>query len=348
MSALAKECRGKMLAKAKRLGGEKDQKTDSSNWTPAKPLNTEYKTGLQPLGERMARKSGGRVEGEKAVVDAYVNRDVKAANAKAEGKPHEGGYKAGGRTGKKDGGGNWIKGAIKKPGALHKSLGVKEGEKIPEKKLEKAEHSKNKLTAKRARLAETLKGMAKKDGGKVAKAAGGRTESHTADEWAKIRKAQREEGVSGRGTSETLIGASPTTGKMTVGGGSSGRGIPGDKTDEMKKGGRVARASGGRTKGKTNISINILAGGKPGVPGADTATMPVAPPPPMTPPPMVPPPAAPPPASVVPPQMMQGSPMPMGRKAGGRVYRSYKDMDAGACSGDGRLEKTEIQKNKRA
>ena len=34
------------------------------------------------------------------------------------------------------------------------------------------------------------------------------------------------------------------------------------------------------------------------------------------------------------------------RKAGGRTYRSYKDMDAGAGSGFGRLEKTEIQKRK--
>lgn len=56
----------------------------------------------------------------------------------------------------------WIQGAIKKPGALHKSLGVPEGKKIPEAKLKKAEHSKNPTTAKRARLAETLKGMKKK------------------------------------------------------------------------------------------------------------------------------------------------------------------------------------------
>jgi hypothetical protein len=37
----------------------------------------------------------------------------------------------------------------------------------------------------------------------------------------------------------------------------------------------------------------------------------------------------------------------MPRKAGGRAYRSYKDMDAGAGSGLGRLEKTEIQEHKR-
>lgn len=53
----------------------------------------------------------------------------------------------------------WIQGAIKKPGALRKSLGVKKGERIPSAKLKKAEHSKNSTTAKRARLAETLKKM---------------------------------------------------------------------------------------------------------------------------------------------------------------------------------------------
>jgi hypothetical protein len=56
----------------------------------------------------------------------------------------------------------WIKKAIKKKGALRKTLGVKKGEKITEKQLEKAEHSKNPKTARRARLAETLKKMHKK------------------------------------------------------------------------------------------------------------------------------------------------------------------------------------------
>ena len=51
----------------------------------------------------------------------------------------------------------WIAKAIKKPGSLRKSLGVKKGEKIPEIKLIKAERSKNSKLRKRAILAETLK-----------------------------------------------------------------------------------------------------------------------------------------------------------------------------------------------
>ena len=51
---------------------------------------------------------------------------------------------------------NWIKGAIKKPGQLHKDLGVPQGEKIPAKKLAAAAAKGGKV-GQRARLAETLK-----------------------------------------------------------------------------------------------------------------------------------------------------------------------------------------------
>ena len=52
----------------------------------------------------------------------------------------------------------FIQKAIKKPGALRKSLGVKAGEKIPAKKLAKAAKAPGKL-GQRARLAQTLKKM---------------------------------------------------------------------------------------------------------------------------------------------------------------------------------------------
>lgn len=51
---------------------------------------------------------------------------------------------------------NWISGAIKKKGALRKTLGVKKGQKIPAKKLAAAAKKPGK-TGKRARLAETMK-----------------------------------------------------------------------------------------------------------------------------------------------------------------------------------------------
>ena len=61
---------------------------------------------------------------------------------------------------KKSSGKNWIAGAIKKPGALRKELGVKQGEKIPKAKLAKAAKKKGKEGA-RARLAETLSKLRK-------------------------------------------------------------------------------------------------------------------------------------------------------------------------------------------
>jgi hypothetical protein len=54
--------------------------------------------------------------------------------------------------------GKWIQKAIKKPGALRKSLGVKKGEKIPAGKLAAAAKKGGKM-GQRARLAQTLKKM---------------------------------------------------------------------------------------------------------------------------------------------------------------------------------------------
>lgn len=53
---------------------------------------------------------------------------------------------------------HWIQGAIKHPGALHKQLGVPQGQAIPAKKLAAAAEKGGTL-GRRARLAETLKGF---------------------------------------------------------------------------------------------------------------------------------------------------------------------------------------------
>jgi hypothetical protein len=50
----------------------------------------------------------------------------------------------------------------KNPGKLHRKLGVPEGEKIPESKLQKAEHSDDPTLRREATLAETAKRYAGK------------------------------------------------------------------------------------------------------------------------------------------------------------------------------------------
>jgi hypothetical protein len=58
----------------------------------------------------------------------------------------------------------WIQSALSKKGSkgkLHRELGVKQGEKIPAKKLVKAEHSKNPTLRKEANLAKTLRNLRK-------------------------------------------------------------------------------------------------------------------------------------------------------------------------------------------
>lgn len=51
---------------------------------------------------------------------------------------------------------NWMAGAVKHPGALHRDLGVPQGEKIPAVKLNSALKSKDPTIRKRANLAKTF------------------------------------------------------------------------------------------------------------------------------------------------------------------------------------------------
>lgn len=143
----------------------------------------------------------------------------------------------------------------------------------------------------------------------------------------------------------------------------SGPGYPGKVPGVT--GGRIARADGGKTKakGKTNINIIISAGKPaspeemmppgmkgptppPGMPGG-AGSRPVP----------IPAPggggaAAPAMAMPIPMPIPMGGtpgagPLPMGRKSGGRITKvasSYKDMEAGAGGGEGRLQKTDIAK----
>ena len=60
--------------------------------------------------------------------------------------------------GKKD----WIADATKNKGALHRALGVPSDKKIPDKKLDKALHSKSTKIKEEASLAKTLKSFHRK------------------------------------------------------------------------------------------------------------------------------------------------------------------------------------------
>lgn len=354
MSEMAKKARAALKEKAGRMTTDPHQKVDASSWTPPEPLETEAKVGMRPISRR-AFKKGGKVEGEKAMhhagkrprkaaggssdflAMANANKDAAREAAMrriiAEGEapvpmprrdrimdrlPTDRPFapeKRGGRIGRKDGGkaltadsliNRDVKEANEKRGQPHVG-GYKKGGKVHE------DAAMDKKLIK-AEMAKHEKGCRceKCWGGSMGKAGGGSAGNYDG-------------------------GTRPT-------------------------GGRIARKSGGRAKGKTNIHINIIAGEKHpdgvappmGLPGPlPRPPMPVAPPP-MAGgagmPPMGPPPApmggALPPGLGVPPPAMG----PMARKAGGRVghrsYSSYKDMDAGAGGGLGRLEKTEIAKKK--
>jgi hypothetical protein len=119
MSEMAKQARAAMKAKAQRLGADRPtEKVDSSTWSPPELLNADVKTGMRPISRR-AYKSGGKVEGSKAVAnmgksvrtgnkpitaDSLVNKDMKEANEEREGYKHIGGLKSGGRAKKMVGG----------------------------------------------------------------------------------------------------------------------------------------------------------------------------------------------------------------------------------------------------
>ena len=283
---------------------------------------------------------------------------------------------------------NWIQSAIKHPGALRKSLHVKKGQNIPEGKLEKAEHSKNPTMRHRAQLAENLKHMKHADGG-TAGALGGLLTSKAIEGNSPASTSKLVNGLTGQKKGGRIK-------RKTGGGVFTGPGYPG-KVPGVVPGGRTAHAGGGKAgKGKTNINI-VVAGNPQGddagmppkgmtpqmgqrmpipAPAPAPAGMPPMPmggPPPMPPMPMPMPPQG--PAQMGPAPRKSGGRLTkiahsykdmeagagggegrlqktdiaksrMGRKVGGRAYHSYKDMDDGAGSGRGRLEKAEIQRTK--
>jgi hypothetical protein len=291
-------------------------------------------------GGRAARKSGGKVnygpmempagkpgvsEAQQRAIENHQDDLSKPSRGKA------GHYAAGGSTvptgtkagnpvipGMKEGGKTkWIQEAIKKPGALRKSLGVKEGQTIPGKKLEAAAEKGGKL-GQRARLAQTL--------GRMNRNTGGRTKKPGTN--VNIVIATKPAPAMG-GMGPGAMPPPPPSGlpvpvpppgagmpPMPMGGipmpppaPALGGGMPGGMPP-------MARKAGGRISKVAKSYQDMEAGSGSGegrLQKADIA------------------------------KTDKGAPT---YRKGGKVYSSYKDMDAGAGSGEGRLEKTEIQKRK--
>jgi len=412
MYEMAKKAREKMKAKAKSLANPgsyaKDQRVDSSDWSPAEPMNGEAKTGMRPISRRQYKK-GGRVEKDIGV--GMANKDMREANKDREGVKHVGGFKKGGEAKacwggkmKKDSGGQVLSSAASKKDTKER-IGT---EKITPVRA-KAEHYKKggKVRSKHAdgervlpSPEEAIGSEVRMKGLKVMPSSSDsaraqvspsqlrREESYTDADMRASRfgrkaggKAKHPDVKEDKALVRKMVKKDALTGKKDGGatgekwiqkaikhkgalhkqlGVPAGEKIPAKKLEKAaEKGGklgkrarlaetlkRMNRAEGGgfgllgegkkkspRGKaGKTDIHINVIAGQRPSAPmptGMATPTMPTTPMPPVAP-------AAAAPAS-----------LPMARKAGGRITKiakSYKDMEAGAGSGEGRLQKTDIAK----
>lgn len=370
----AKTLREKAKAKARALANPgnyaKDQEVSSADWSPAPPLRTEMKTGARPIMKPSAKGTGESYAARDT--KAAIGKDMKRGAFKSGGAVKDGGVKEKKALGKIDPSPKrGPAGHYKKGGKVKKNLGGVLEKLSPAYAVMRSiqrgpdEEQQTKSRLQEAAMMNAARGA--KKGGKIKKAGGGSflEKMVGGSEREKQERSMRDVGKSGTANytqedkgalNRVLRGddALPAAGEAAERSG---------KYQNYKKGGRTAKATGGglfgalkgaakkvsKKGGKTDINIVINAGkSEPRHPEVamrrPAPDMMPPPPPPMDAgagapamPPMGPPGAGP----MLPPGL------PIGRKAGGRitkVAKSYKDMQAGSGSGEGRLQKTDIAK----
>lgn len=380
MSEQSKKARADMKAKAKRMAaGESGAKVDASSWSPPEGLNADKQTGLRPVSPRQFKR-GGKLSGKAAAVRAdrkprksggatvadKINRDVKAANAEKFGKPHVGGMKDGGkpkRPGKFWGGalgGGRPMGGPRPPmpmppqGAPPPQAGGAGMQGPMGGQFQLPPQLQAAMANRMAQMqAQPGAGMPPPGSGMF----GGQLPPAVIERLGQLRGMAPQFGgapaaspVAPPAPAPAVAPTSPPP-PFKSGGGVNSKNGSNYLGGTRPTGGRIARATGGKSggKGKTNIIIAVNPGGSMGgdpMQQAPRQQMPVAVQPPPPPPPQGVPmqmPAGPPQAAAPPPAQM------MPRKTGGRVKKtasSYKDMTAGSLGGIGRMQKTSIEEKK--